>query len=370
MERRNNLLYHIYAGTQGSAGTYLNEIIEALKEIGIEQRAFVSYYYPFRNAKKCFFRITDLASGRKKTKLRLYVRYLELICALFYIFIYSLRYRPAFLNYSLNSSYLPEYIFLILLKRFLKVRIILTCHDVIPFENAFLKMSSEIKRRKSLLEKADYLLVHNDNSKNDLIRYYGIDSCKIIEHPFPIMSLRHWAPGKRKKTIDFLFVGHLRREKGVKILLEAWKMFHKEYPNAVLYIVGNNPKNSGIYPTDFENLNVVFVLNYVSDEEYANYISSAKCVVLPYLRGTNSGIPSSVYSLGTELIASDIPMFKNNPLINRDSLFECGNSDSLVEKMKSAYASNERISVAKKLVSYRIFFRNKICEVYSRLFDL
>ena len=220
------------------------------------------------------------------------------------------------------------------------------------------------------MEKADYLLVHNDNSKNDLIRYYGIDSCKIIEHPFPIMSLRHWAPGKRKKTIDFLFVGHLRREKGVKILLEAWKMFHKEYPNAVLYIVGNNPKNSGIYPTDFENLNVVFVLNYVSDEEYANYISSAKCVVLPYLRGTNSGIPSSVYSLGTELIASDIPMFKNNPLINRDSLFECGNSDSLVEKMKSAYASNERISVAKKLVSYRIFFRNKICEVYSRLFDL
>lgn len=370
MIRKNNLLYHVYAGTQGTAGTYLNEIIEALNGIGIEQRAFVSYYYPFNNAKKCFFRITDLASGRKKTKVRLYIRYLELICTLFYIFVYSLCYRPTYLNYSLNSSYFPEYIFLILMRKVLKVRIILTCHDVIPFENAFLKTSNEVKRRKSLLEKADYLLVHNDNSRNDLIHYYKINPGKIVKHPFPIMSLKLWAPDTIKKTIDFLFVGHLRKEKGVNILLDAWRKFHKEYPDATLYIVGNNPINSEIYPADYDDLNVVFVLNYVSDEEYANYISSAKCVVLPYLRGTNSGIPSSVYSLGTELIASNIPMFRNNVLISKDVLFECGNSDSLVEKMKIVYASKERLNVEKKLVDYKISFCNEICKLYSRLFDL
>lgn len=370
MVQKNNLLYHVYAGTQGVAGTYLNEIIETLKEVGIVQKAFVSYYYPFDNAKKCFFRITDLASRKKKTKVRLYIRYLELICTLSYIFINSLCYRPAYLNYSLTSSYLPEYIFLLLIRKFLKIRIILTCHDVIPFENAFLRMSSEIKRRRFLLKMADYLLVHNDNSKNDLIRYYGINPDKIVKHPFPIMDLKPWAPDGFKKTIDFLFVGHLRKEKGVNILLEAWKKFHKEYSNAILYIVGNKPVNSDILPNDYVDLNVVFVLNYVSDAEYANYISSAKCVVLPYLRGTNSGIPSSVYSLGTKLIASDIPMFKNNVLISKDALFECGNSDSLVEKLKSYYTSNDGLNTTQKMIDYKLFFRNETCKLYSKLFQL
>lgn len=64
-----NSLFHIYAGTQGSAGLYINEIIKALDLANIKQNAFVSYYYPFKNGKKIFYRFTDLAAGKKKTKL-------------------------------------------------------------------------------------------------------------------------------------------------------------------------------------------------------------------------------------------------------------------------------------------------------------
>lgn len=46
-----NSLFHIYAGTQGSAGLYINEIIKALDLANIKQNAFVSYYYPFKNGK-------------------------------------------------------------------------------------------------------------------------------------------------------------------------------------------------------------------------------------------------------------------------------------------------------------------------------
>lgn len=49
-----NSLFHIYAGTQGSAGLYINEIIKALDLANIKQNAFVSYYYPFKNGKKIF----------------------------------------------------------------------------------------------------------------------------------------------------------------------------------------------------------------------------------------------------------------------------------------------------------------------------
>lgn len=164
MKNRVQLL-HVYAGTQGTAGMYLNEIIKAINSTGISQRSFVSYYYPFCNAKRLFFKYTDLARGTKKSFFRPYLRYIELIYGLLYIFLYCVFNRPKILNYSLNTSYFPEVIFLILIRRCLKIKLIITCHDVIPFDNAYLNIEKEAKRRVFLMRLADYLLVHNDNSK-------------------------------------------------------------------------------------------------------------------------------------------------------------------------------------------------------------
>lgn len=366
-----NSLFHIYAGTQGSAGLYINEIIKALDLANIKQNAFVSYYYPFKNGKKIFYRFTDLAAGKKKTKYRPYIRYVELICGLLIIFFEALFKRPRYINYSLNSSYLPEYAFLVLIKKMLKIKLIITCHDVVPFANSYLNISKENSRRAYLLNMADFLLVHNENSIVDLMQYYQIKPSKIICHPFPIMDLNPWIKADITKTIDFLFIGHLRCEKGINILLESWEKFSSLYPEANLYVVGNNPPNSGIDVTKYKKYNIKFVLHYVADAVYAQYIASAKCVILPYLRGTNSGIPSSVYSLGSDLIVSDIPMFKNNPLIGKESYFECGNSNSLFEKMCSFYKElHKETSIKKERIdSYRQSFNNQVVQLYSQLLN-
>lgn len=363
-----NTLFHVYAGTQGTAGLYLNEIFKAIEHTEIKQEAFVSYYYPFSNAKKIFYYFTDLASGNQKSKLRPYLRYLELLYGLFYVLVRALISRPKYLNYSLNSSYLPEYFFLIILKKLMRIKIIITCHDVVPFKNSHLDISKENKRRSYLLKMADYLLVHNDNSRKDLIKYYNIDPIKIISHPFPVMDLNFLKVSNKQKTIDFLFIGHLRCEKGVTVLLDSWKVFNRIYPKATLYVVGNNPPNSGILVNNYEDLNINFILNYVDDITYAQYIASAKCVVLPYLRGTNSGIPSSVYSMGTDLIVSDIPMFRNNPLINEDAFFECGNSKSLIERLQSHYMLYQSQKLLPNIDSYRATFRDQVVKLYTHLF--
>ncbi|GHV04230.1 hypothetical protein FACS189416_2110 [Bacteroidia bacterium] len=77
-------IFHIYYGTQGNGGLYLDEIYSALNFAGFKQKVFVSYYYPFNYGEKVFFRKTDLMAGGKKTKWRLILRYFELIKALFY----------------------------------------------------------------------------------------------------------------------------------------------------------------------------------------------------------------------------------------------------------------------------------------------
>lgn len=77
---------------------------------------------------------------------------------------------------------------------------------MVPFANSYLNISRENSRRAYLLNMADFLLVHNENSIVDLMQYYQIKPSKIICHPFPIMDLNPWIKADIKKTIDFLLL--------------------------------------------------------------------------------------------------------------------------------------------------------------------
>ena len=364
---------YIYAGTQNSAGLYMHEILKVFNRCKLSYKAYGSYYYPFDDAQRVFFKYTDLARSNKRTKFRPYIRYLELVFALIRVYVLLLRYRPSIINYSLNTSYLPEYLFLKLIRRQMSAKLIITCHDVIPFANGHLKTTKENQRREDIFKFADILLVHNKNSYEDLVQYYKIPPTKIKSHLFPIMDLHDLPtmPQNRqllKKDIDFLFIGHLRLEKGIGTLLEAWKTFHQSHKDATLYIVGNLPVNSDLNISDYSGLNITFILEYVSDIMYINYIRKAECVVLPYERGTNSGIPSSVLSLGTQLIVSDIPMFRNNSLIDSTSFFESQNIDSLVCKLGEFYQTMKgEAFVETRIPSYIKQFQKEVNLFYENI---
>ena len=63
-------ILHIYAGTSGAAGLYLDEIHLALNE-KYKQEVVVSYNYPFNYGKKWFYRFSDISSiGLKALKIR------------------------------------------------------------------------------------------------------------------------------------------------------------------------------------------------------------------------------------------------------------------------------------------------------------
>ena len=81
-------IVHIYYGTQGASGLYIDEIYCSLKNQGFTQEIFVSYYYPFPYGKRIFYKFTDLASGIKNFKLRKYFRALEMLHGFLKCFLY------------------------------------------------------------------------------------------------------------------------------------------------------------------------------------------------------------------------------------------------------------------------------------------
>ena len=344
-------ILHIYAGTGGSAGLYLSEIYGSLNK-AYTQEVVVSKYFPFAYGNKWFYKWSDLSTpcaryiGR--SKLRLLIRYLELMVALFRIAIYASLNDIKIVNYGLTSDLQIEYRFLSILKRHLGIKIMITCHDVLPFYGTSDSiMQDRLRRRKQIFfSLADYLLVHNQNAKVDLEKYYDIDVNKVIMVPFPVMDLRELSYAESrtdsrlsstKPRLRVGIIGHLRKEKGLETLMNAWFKFYSKEKSAELVVAGNLPSGASY---DFEQIktrSATIIDHFVPDWMYRQLITQCDVIVLPYSKGTNSGLPSSIISLGTLVITSDIPMFRNNPLVPRDFIFKVDNADDLCDKLEWLY---------------------------------
>ncbi len=123
------------------------------------------------------------------------------------------------------------------LKKVSGAKLIITCHDVNPHEI----IKGELKYRQLIFNTGDYLLVHNDNSINDLTVNFLTKKEKIIIHPFPIMDISKLiASSDLFNPCDFLFIGHLRKDKGIEFLLDVWKDFYTLHSSAKLCVCEEN----------------------------------------------------------------------------------------------------------------------------------
>ena len=370
-------ILHIYAGTSGSAGLYMNEIYSVLSD-NFRQELIVNSYYPFQKGKKIFYRYSELSAPYKikRRAIRLAIRFVELCYALLFSLFYVLRNNPKILNYSLTSDVIVEYYFLCIIKIFTKTKLLITCHDTLPLNISNEKiLQKKIKRKKRFFKLADTLIIHNQNSREELEKYYGI-TANIVEHPFPVMDLTllYGLPEvQRHEKFKVSMLGNFRKEKGVDILVDAWSRLDNDAHNIELLIAGYFPDRKDI-PANLRP-SVHIKPHFIDDHTYWKLIGESDVVVLPYKRGTNSGIPSSIISLNTLLIASDISMFDNNTLIDKFFLFKMGDAVDLSKKIYDIYqmsqaTKNEYRKKNKILFNqYRQEFKSIINEVYLSILE-
>ena len=365
----------------------MHAIYDALKET-FSQECIVSHYYPYSYGKHWFYRYSELCSSYRFIKrhdfIRKIIRFLELVLALFRSFIFIVVNRVKIINYSLNSDLFIEYYFLKAVKNITKTKIAITCHDVLPFgvDVNNIEKTNAFKKKKHFFDLADFLIVHNKNSVRELNTYFKIDNTRIYIMPFPVMDIRMFLrenslPAnilKYKNHFVISMVGHFREEKGLDILLDAWEEVTKKLSDAYLIIMGHFP-NKDLLKQYLNLKNAVIYDGFLNDNAYAEIIHLSDVVVLPYRRGTNSGIPSSIISMGTMILASNIEMFKNNQIISKDLLFNSGNASSLANKLVWIYSlsKDEKEDIIKNniflLKQYISSFKHDIIYAYNLMFE-
>jgi glycosyltransferase involved in cell wall biosynthesis len=177
---------------------------------------------------------------------------------------------------------------------------------------------------------------------------------------FPVENRRMSKVRQRDGQVKFLFIGHLRKEKGIINLIKAWSLLNPaDVSVANLTIAGSDFLNMGSDAVNLPNCTTKF--GYIDDEEFEALIEDTDYVVLPYEGGTNSGVLSTATSYEKPCITSNIPCFSQSQYFLEDLSFR--NPDDLQPMIARVINTH-----ADKYDNYVAFLRSKNID-YQKDFD-
>ena len=139
-----------------------------------------------------------------------------------------------------------------------------------------------------------------------------------------------------QKNDNLLFVGNIKKHKGLHTLLEAFKILQTKGFKNKLIIVGNSEnfrtQDSSI-KNDFSEIPNIEFTGKITDEKLQELYASSKLLIQPSLYEGFGMPPMEALACGTNAVISDIPVFKE---IYKDfpvTFFECENAQNLAEKI-------------------------------------
>lgn len=331
---RKSLAIHVDYGSKGNSGLYIHEILENL-EGNFDVEAYVHSQYDYQSKGVVHSVFDRYSSLFKVSKLKQLYKLLDLYFVLFSILIRVLfiQDRKVYLFVSLYEPFAIYKYFLKWSRLNKRVTNIVTVHDAEPLFNNYPAII--MTRQNAIIHHSHFIIVHTEESLQKVTSL----GKKIFKYPFPLMKLTPVNKQSEATRIKFLFLGYLRKEKGINLLIEAWSIIGKKNPNVQLTIAGGLPFG---LQYEFDKLDKCkLLLHYIPEDLYAEIIHECDYAILPYTGGTNSGIISTIASLDKPAIASDLPMFKESAFTLPELIFKTGDLNSLVDKITETIHNHE-----------------------------
>ena len=206
----------------------------------------------------------------------------------------------------------------LLIARLLGMNIVITVHDVIPFDTHPL----DVIWIKKIYRSADALIVHTRDSQRLLTNTLNIPGHKIRiipQGPYLKFSAQQQLSKSKARTklslpqgaYIVLFFGQIKKVKGLNYLIKALPELLEKAPESILVIAGAEWKDSF---TAYQNLikelhledNVIAHIRYIPDQDVPVYFTAADVVVLPYIQVFQSAVLFMAYSFAKPIIASRV----------------------------------------------------------------
>ena len=182
--------------------------------------------------------------------------------------------------------------------------VVLTVHDALAMGGEARVDADDARRWRE----ADAIIVHSEQSRAVVTAHAVATPVYVVPVDLNLGSvvLRRHEARSRLALEDgpiVLVLGFLRPYKGLGLLASAWPAVARSVPEARLYLVGE------AHPSD--ELDRLCALDgvelrpgFLPDEEIDFWAAAADVVVLPYDRGSHSGILHRALAVGTPVLAS------------------------------------------------------------------
>lgn len=213
----------------------------------------------------------------------------------------------------------PKYIPLIR-QAFPKTQIWLSIHSTLFISKSRISKKELINN----LNLTNKIIVNSHFLKNYLVERTGCDQSKVFVNHLGVDTSQFqskWFPSQRKNKINFdgksilLFVGRLRKIKGVDTILKALPLIIKSHPNIVLIIVGSafyRSERRTAYVNYLHELakdiqNHVRFIPFISHDEIHLWFEAADIVLVPSVGKEAFGLVNvEAMSCGVPVIATNV----------------------------------------------------------------
>lgn len=163
--------------------------------------------------------------------------------------------------------------------------------------------------------------------------------------PYETLNINGELSQDAHEEIRLLFFGKIKSYKGLRYLLEAYRILKEEHQAKVTLTIAG----SGYIEKDIIDLNMypdLYVHNrYITNDELSTFIKNCDIVVCPYTDATQSGVIMSSYAFCKPVIATNVgglsEMVENE--VN-GTLIEPGSSSHIVDAVLKILNNKETIN--------------------------
>ena len=236
----------------------------------------------------------------------------------------------------------------------IKIPVFTTIHDIVFPDMPELTSSIGLTARMFFYRRAAHrskaIFTVSQFSKSRIEHYLGkkinvINASNAVKNP----PFQEKTKNNKKKKI--LFIGNIKKHKGLNLLLNAFTKCQSEGLDYELVVVGvkdnfrSRDLETATRLNNLENRKIKFT-GYISDEEKNRLLAEAALLVQPSLYEGFGYPPLEAMLSGTQVLISDIPVFKevydSFPVV----FFKSGNTDDLKLKIMELLYNNEPKSLS------------------------
>ena len=184
----------------------------------------------------------------------------------------------------------------------------------------------------------------------------------VVYSGVPLYSEDYFPDGSTKKTDTVIFIGNIKKHKGLATLIPAFCEFRNRiakeknvFPKLLIVGSKENFRSSDrsllLLQEDSEKNGITFT-GFIPDSQLLHLISQAKILIQPSFYEGFGVPPLQALYAGTKAIISDIAVFKEIYEKLPVTYFKCGDSSDLAEKMYCVWNEEKELESVKRIYSY------------------